>query len=138
MNKPWKVMVAFAGVFVAGMIAGGPLLSRWQAYRYDRRPPWLERTMAHYEHHLRITPAQKEKIMPILLQVQKEWRQQREDNVRVMTSIIDRMHEAVGAELTPEQRQKIEGMRQEMRERAERYRGRTHEREQAQDRRTRE
>lgn len=129
MNKPWKVVVAFVGVFVAGMVAGGPLLERWQSYRHEKRAPWVERTMHRYEQELDVTPAQKEKIWPILRETQKQWRQLNSENVRNLSAVIDQMHQAVAAELTDEQKPKLEEIRHEFRARARQLQSRTLDRE---------
>lgn len=135
MNKPWKVGLVFVGVFLAGVLCGGPLVVRWQNYQNENRPPFIERTLARYERDLGITAAQKEKIRPILLSIQKEWRQLRQNNVRQLQAVVDRMHDGVAAELTPEQHAKLEEMRKETHQRTELLRGRQHDREERQDRR---
>jgi hypothetical protein len=135
LNKPWKVVLVFAGVFLAGVVCGGPLLATIQQYRHDRRPPFIDRTMARYERELGITPEQKERIWPILTRIQKDWRQLKQENVRNLLGVIDRMYTEIGGELTPEQRIKLEKMRDESRERTERLQGRQHQREERQDRR---
>ena len=127
MNQPWKVILAFLAVFVAGMICGGPLLGWVVQRREANRPPFAERTMRRFEKDLHLTQAQKEKIEPILLRTQKDWRQFRQDNMRNLTSVIDRMHLEISAELTPEQRNRLEAISAEIRARAERFRSRFHE-----------
>src|SRR4051812_38380816 len=129
MNQPWKVILAFVGVFVAGAICGGPLAGWVIARAQDNRPAFADRTMHRFEKELVLTEAQKEKVFPILTRAQKDWRQLRQDNVRNMMVVIDRMHEELSAELTPEQRVKLEVMRKEFRARAERFRGRVNDRE---------
>lgn len=135
MNKPWKVVVAFAGVFVAGAVAGGPLLALIHKIQHDRRPPFAERTMERYERELGISAAQRERIQPILLRVQDDWRQLRQRHVEELMEVVDRMHTEVSAELTPDQRPKLEAIRMELKTKVERYRGRTHDRERREDRR---
>jgi hypothetical protein len=131
MNKPWKVILAFAGVFVAGVICGGPLLDRIRARAEAKRPPFAERTMKRFEKEFNLTAEQKQKIEPILLRAQKDWRQFRQDNMRNLTGVIDRMHVELAAELTPDQRGKLEKISNEFRARAERFRGRIREQEPA-------
>ena len=80
--------------------------------------------MRRFENELNLTEVQKEKIEPILLRTQTEWRQFRQENVKNLMGVIDRMHLDVAAELTPEQQVKLEVMRKELRERTERLRGR--------------
>jgi hypothetical protein len=124
MNSPWKVILAFAGVFIAGVLCGGPVFGWIRERQQENRPGFAERTMQRYEKELGLTAAQKEKILPILVRTQKDWRQLRQDNMRSITGLIDHMHEELLAELTPEQRVKMEAMRKEFRSRAERFRGR--------------
>jgi hypothetical protein len=127
MNKPWKVILAFTGVFVAGLVCGGPLLDRLRARAEANRPPFAERTMKRFEKEFHLTEAQKQRIEPILLRAQKDWRQHRQDNMRNLTGVIDRMHVELAAELTPEQRGRLEEISNEFRQRAERFRGRIRE-----------
>ena len=129
MNQPWKVILAFAGVFLAGVICGGPLLD-WVRERSEaKRPPFAERTMRRFENELNLTEVQKGRIEPILLRTQTQWRQFRQENVRNLMGVIDRMHADIAAELTPEQRTKLEAISNEFRARAERFRGRIHDQE---------
>jgi len=133
MNTPWKVILAFAGVFVAGAIFGGPFADWIKELRQNNRPPFAERTMARFEKEFELTEAQKEKIMPILVRAQKDWRQLRHDNVRNLTALVDRMHLELSAELTPDQQKKLEGISKEFRSRAERFRGRVLDQERRRD-----
>lgn len=124
MNQPWKVVLAFVAVFVAGLVCGGPLLTRVKERQQESRPPFAERTMQRFEKELQLTEAQKERIAPILQRTQTDWRQFRQDNMRNLTGVIDRMHADIAAELNPEQRGKLEEISNEFRQRAERFRGR--------------
>jgi hypothetical protein len=124
MNQPWKVVLAFVGVFVAGAICGGPLAGWLRERQQAHRPAFAERTMRRFEHELKLTETQKERVLPILLRAQQEWRQARQENVKVLTGVIDRMHTDLSAELAPEQQARLEEMRKEFRSRAERFRGR--------------
>jgi hypothetical protein len=131
MNQPWKVVLAFVGVFVAGLICGGPLLNWARERLQENRPPFAERTMRRFEKEFELTDAQKERIAPILQRTQTDWRQFRQDNMRNLTGVIDRMHADIAAELNPEQRSKLEEISNEFRKRAERFRGRVREQERA-------
>lgn len=127
MSQPWKVILAFAGVFLAGAIAGGPLALR--LLRYDG--PEYRRTssrglgpeiMRHFTERLDLTPEQKEKIRPIIQRAQAETQRLRRENIRNLAATIEQMHSEIAAELTPAQREKLDEMRKRMRERAERFR----------------
>jgi hypothetical protein len=124
MNQPWKVVLAFSGVFVAGMICGGPLLGTVRERLHERRPPFAERTMRRFEKEFNLTEAQKKSIEPILLRAQKDWRQFRQENMRSLTGVIDRMHAELAAELNPEQRGRLAEITKEFHAQAERFRGR--------------
>jgi hypothetical protein len=129
MNQPWKVVLAFVAVFVAGLICGGPLLNWVKERHHEKRPPFAERTMRRFVKELELTEAQKERIAPILQRTQTDWRQFRQENMRNLIGVIDRMHADVAAELNPEQRSKLEVISNEFRKRAERFRGRVREEE---------
>jgi len=134
MNQPWKVIVAFLGVFLAGLICGGPLAGWLRERHHENRPPFAERTMRRFERELNLTEVQKERIEPILLRAQNDWREFRQQNVRNLTGVVERMHVELSAELNPEQRVKLEDIRKEFRARAEQFRGRVGNRDRPHDR----
>jgi Spy/CpxP family protein refolding chaperone len=129
MNKPWKVILVFLGVFVAGGLCGAAL-----GIRFFHGPPPGARgpvrldIMERLDKGLKLTSEQKEKIKPIVQRTQEETQRLRRENVRELAAVMDRMHTEVAAELTPEQRTKLEDMRKRFRERAERVRGFFHDR----------
>lgn len=130
MNKPWKVILAFVGVFLAGVICGGALAPWWPR---PERPPGGPRgggartVMERLEKQLDLTEVQKEKIRPIVERMQAETQKLRRESMREFTAAMERMNTAIAAELTPEQRRKLEDMRRRFRERAERFRKAFHE-----------
>ena len=96
MSQPWKVILAFAGVFLAGAIAGGPLALR--LLRHDG--PEYRRTssrglgpeiMRHFTERLDLTPEQKEKIRPIIQRAQAETQRLRRENIRNLAATIEQM-----------------------------------------------
>lgn len=126
MNKPWKVILAFLGVFLAGAVFGG-FLSMRVARRFMENPPLREpgqpggqfspQVLKRLSERLDLTPAQEEKIRPILKQTEEEMRRLRQSGFRETIAVAERMHEQVAALLTPEQKTKLDAMRLEMRER---------------------
>lgn len=121
-------MLAFTGVFLAGMLAGGAM-----TMRLDHRPPrfggrlppppnFLPRIMERLTEQLELTPAQQAKIEPMIAQAQTDFQQLRRAHVKDVSQLIDRMHGEVAALLTPEQQVKLAKMREEFRARAERMR----------------
>lgn len=124
MNKPWKVILVFVGLFLAGALCGSALTMRiLKGSRPDGRQPARFDMMERLEKGLKLTDEQKEKIRPIVRRSQEETQRLRRENVREIAAAMDRMHNDIAAELTPEQRAKLEDMRKRFRERAEHVRG---------------
>ena len=123
MNKPWKVVLVFVGVFLAGAICGGPLAMRFfrpgrPEERAASRPQILQRLVD----DLKLSEEQKAKIQPIVQRTLQETQRLRRENVKAIAAVMEQMHGEVAAELTPEQRVKQDEMRKRFRERAERVR----------------
>jgi hypothetical protein len=77
MNKPWKVVLAFAAVFAAGAIFGGLLMVRigpriMEQKRAKSMPPTPPMLLRHFTDQLNLTAAQKEKIRPMVEKVEEE------------------------------------------------------------------
>ena len=71
MNKPWKVVLAFAAVFAAGSIFGGLLMMRVGQRMVEKRraqlpPPNPPMVLRHFSEQLDLSAAQKEKIRPMV------------------------------------------------------------------------
>jgi Spy/CpxP family protein refolding chaperone len=129
MSQPWKVILAFAGVFLAGAIAGGPLALRLLRHGGSEHHSWRglgPQIMRHFADRLDLTPAQKEKIRPIIQRAQQETQRLRRENIRNVAATIEQMQAAIAAELTPAQRIKLDEMRRHMRQRAEHFRNEFH------------
>lgn len=124
MNKPWKVVLVFIAVFLAGGLCGSAITLRvMKGPRPEGRPPFRVEIMGRLEKNLDLTEAQKEKIRPIVQRTQEEAQRLRRENVKDLAAVMERMHAELAAELTPEQRVKLEEMRKKFHERAERMRG---------------
>ncbi len=123
MNKPWKVVLVFVGVFIAGAICGGPLVGRWlQPERDGSHGRFRLQLMQRLEDELGLNDEQKIKIRPIVQRAQEETQRLRRENVKAIAAAMDQMHAQIAAELTAEQKVKLEDMRKRFRERAERVR----------------
>ena len=123
MNRRFKVILVFVGVFLAGAICGGAVASR--VMKQDR-PDWRRGTrlqlMDRFNEELKLTEAQKVKIAPIVSRAQEETQNFRRESIRGIAVVMERMHTEMAAELTPEQRLRLEDMRKRFRERADRMR----------------
>lgn len=131
MDKPWKVILAFAGVFIAGAIFGGALAPRWLSYGHPPGPAAQPgrggllggpRMLERLERELELTPAQKEKIAPIVARMEDETRRMRRESVQQFRAAMDKTNAEIAAELTPAQRAKLEDLRKRFRERLEHFR----------------
>lgn len=125
MNKPWKVVLAFAGVFVAGAIFGGAIAPRWLHFdRPGMRPPFAEAMMERLDQQLNLSDEQKAKIEPIVRRMADETQRMRREGAIAFRAMMDNLNAEIAVELTPEQRVKHEEMRRKIRERIERFRER--------------
>lgn len=123
MKKTWIVVLAFVGVFVAGAVCGGPLIGRWMRPDGGRpRGPFWPQMQQKLEQELSLTEAQKARIGPIMKQAQTETQRLRRENVKAIEAVLEKLHAEVAAELTPEQKVKLDGLQKKFRERAERVR----------------
>ncbi len=128
MDKPWKVIVVFVGVFAFGAIFGGLL-----ALRFDQRaaspkrggtpssfqPPGggqLPGLMRHFADRLELTAEQREKIRPMVERADEDFRRIRQTSLRDTGVILKRLQEDFSSELTPDQRKKLEKMQEHQKE----------------------
>ena len=134
MDKPWKVIFAFVGVFIAGAIFGGLFTLRAAGRVFSKLPPPAVAgpapkakapaappigvaMMRQLTQKLKLTPEQKEKIRPIVARAGADLQRLRRENLQDTTRVMERMHEDIAASLTPEQRSELEQMRKSMQER---------------------
>jgi Spy/CpxP family protein refolding chaperone len=127
MDRPWKVILAFTGVFIAGMFGGALLGARYARHVFPspRNMPsqnFAARLMERYVDRLELTADQVSKIEPIVQKAQVEVQRQRRENLREITRTMDQMHSEIAAILTPEQRVKMDELRRKFRERSDRIR----------------
>jgi len=127
MDKPWKVVLAFAGIFLAGALAGGMMMLRIDRppRMPGRMPPpreFVPEMLQRMSRELELTAEQQARIQPILQRTQQDFQELRRDHVRDVTAMMERMHADVSAVLTPAQRVKLEEMRQALQSRADRVR----------------
>jgi Spy/CpxP family protein refolding chaperone len=126
MNKPWVVILAFLGVFVAGTVSGTLLGARYGRQIFPRNRPsggnYSSQLMQRFSEQLNLSADQTEKIRPIVERAQAENQRLRRENVQQMTKVMDEMHTQIAEILTPEQRVKLDELRKRFRERSERIR----------------
>lgn len=150
MEKPWKVVFAFVAVFIAGAVFGGLFTLRASGGRrppgsgfvgFDRpggpNGPggngWQKQggqfqgmgaigpgMLGQLSRNLKLTDDQKEKIRPVVLKAAEDIQRLTRENVQNTTKIVERMHLDIATWLTPKQRDALEDMKLQMRERVRR------------------
>ncbi len=130
MDKPWKVISAFIGVFIAGSIFGGLLALRFDLSRHRtvKRPgpgdaPFLPQLTKRFVERLDLTTEQQEQLRPVMERTDADLRRLRQTGFKETGIVLERLQQDVAKVLTPEQRLKLEAMREEMRRRIHRERG---------------
>ena len=132
MDRPWKVILAFVGVFIAGAVFGGMFTLRSGAGPSDRPAKAAKaagkepggriypQLMRQLTQRLSPTPEQQKAITPIVARAAEDLQRMQREHLADTTRTTERMYEDVAALLTPEQRAELDKMRQEMRERVRR------------------
>ncbi|MBS0662765.1 MAG: hypothetical protein JSR48_05835 [Verrucomicrobia bacterium] len=126
MEKPWKVIAAFVGIFVAGLLVGGLVTLRVVKARTTSRMASTEQygpfLMKRLVSRLDLTPAQQTKIQPMVDQAAEELHQVRRKAWSDSQAILERIDKEISAELTPAQQATFEKLQAEQRERIRRFR----------------
>lgn len=123
MDKPWKVILAFTGIFLAGILVGGLVTLRW-GKNFAQRLPMSEQygpqLMRRLVTQLDLTPEQQAKVKPIVDQAAEELHQLRRTTQRTSAAVLVRMQGDIAALLTPAQKIKFDEQVTQQRERWER------------------
>jgi len=147
MDRPWKVISAFVGVFIAGAVFGGFFTLRSvdrvvDAARGKGTPAKAPATkpapaapaapapakgiapqvMRQLTQRLSPTPEQQKAIRPIVSSAAEDLQRMQREHLADTTRTTERMYADVSALLTPAQRTQLEQMRQEMLERVRKVR----------------
>ena len=147
MDRPWKVILAFVGVFIAGAVFGGFFTLRSvdrvvDAARGKGSPAKAPATkpapaapaapapakgiapqvMRQLTQRLSPTPEQQKAIRPIVSRAAEDLQRMQREHLADTTRTTERMYADVSALLTPAQRTQLEQMRQEMLERVRKVR----------------
>ena len=153
MDRPWKVVAAFIGVFIAGAVFGGLFTIGASARRIQvqrpvqalppaeatrtkvagpsapsvvqaRTSPLTPQLMRQFTRELGLTAEQREKILPIVgragedfQRLRDEETRRRQENVADVSRVNERMYADVSGILAPEQRTKLQEMRQRFEDR---------------------
>jgi Spy/CpxP family protein refolding chaperone len=123
----WKLVAGFLLVFVAGGIAGaafGGLYVRHLLFEFHHPKFTGTKIKERLRTQLNLTPEQLNKISPIIDKEAEQLQQVRRDTRHRVREIVAEAHREIGANLSDEQRQKL----QQIEERHRRWRHRHHHR----------
>ena len=128
MNKSWKVVLAFAVVFLAGGACGWVLTLRFggsqAAPRGVNRPADIGvQLMTRWVrfNQLDLSDEQKVVIRPLISTAAEQLRRLQRDDRHNAQLIIERMQDAIAAELSPEQRNRFDDLIRNQRQMLNRY-----------------
>jgi len=107
----WKLVAGFVLVFVAGGIAGaalGGLYARHLFFEIHRPGSVGDRMKERLRTELSLTPEQVAKVSPIVDKTAAQLQEIRRDTGRRVHEIMTGAHKEIAANLTDEQRQKLQ------------------------------
>jgi Spy/CpxP family protein refolding chaperone len=118
-NKPWQVILALFGIFIAGGVAGGFVTLRIWKDRVTNRPvpeEWAPRHMKRLNDRLALTPEQQDQLRPIVRRNMELLNRIRNSSMAETKVIVEGMQREISEKLTPEQKVKFDQMNQEVRD----------------------
>ena len=107
----WKLIVGFILVFIAGAITGaflGGLYARHLFFEFHQPALIGARMKERLRTELNLTPDQVAKVSPIIDKTAAELQKVRQDTGRRVHEIMTQAHQEMAANLTAEQRQKLQ------------------------------
>jgi Spy/CpxP family protein refolding chaperone len=134
MDRPWKIVLVLAALFLAGSVTGGFVTLRFvRTAPPPQRPPnpqaqplrrpveqWSNQFRKEMALRLNLSGGQQKKIDAVRQATELDLRRLRHQSLAQTNEITERMDKQVLELLTPEQRVKFEEMMKERRERAKR------------------
>ena len=126
MDKTWKVVLAFIGIFLAGAVAGG-----FASLRFVKVPPpqvlrqtvteqqWVVGQMRRFVTELKLDDIQREQVKPALERAAADIRRLRRRAYRETMDIIESLNNEITPMLTEVQKEKFEDIRWLQRKRIE-------------------
>jgi hypothetical protein len=109
-----KVVLSLAAIFLAGSVIGALLtvaIAKHEVRRQSDPNQWVALTMHRWKTRLRLSPAQEEKLKPIVEATVDELRTLRTNDLRQTDEIFARAQTRIDPELTAEQRARLQKMR---------------------------
>ena len=120
MTKAWQIWLVLALIFAAGGVSGGLVayhVAERNAHR-GLRPPevWGPRFYEAVARDLNLTPAQRQRIRPIVHENIESLVKLRQQSMRTARDTVVQMEKEIAAELTPEQRKRYQELLERRRE----------------------
>ena len=118
--RNWKVILTIVAIFLAGIITGAVLALRVvKTVATNQLSPerWPASFVENYKRRLKLTPAQLEKIRPIVEEGRKEWQGTMSNAISTHIGIMRRIDEEMTPLLTADQRKIQDQIREELRKR---------------------
>ena len=110
----WKIVLSLVAIFLAGSITGALFtisIAKHEVRRQSDPTQWFQLTMNRWKSRLHLTAAQEEKLKPIVEATVNELRDLRGSDLRQVDEILARAQARIDPELTPEQRARLQKMR---------------------------
>jgi Spy/CpxP family protein refolding chaperone len=111
----WKLIAGFLLVFLAGGVTGAfvaATTTRHHLFATRHQGIAAQRMRDRLQTELNLTPEQLAKISPVVDKAAAELESIRKDTARRVRQTFAETHEQIAADLTPEQRTKMEQMRE--------------------------
>jgi len=111
----WKLITGFLLVFIAGCLTGGfvaATTTRHFFFAAGHHGISAQRMRDRLKSELNLTPEQMAKISPIIDKAAADLQQIRKDTGHRVRDVFSTTHNQIAADLTPEQRTKLEQMRE--------------------------
>jgi Spy/CpxP family protein refolding chaperone len=110
----WKIVLSLVAIFFAGSVTGALFtisIAKYEVRRQSDPTQWFQLTMKRWKTRLHLTSAQEEKLKPIVEATVNELRTLRASDLRQTDEILARAQARIDPELTPEQRARLQKMR---------------------------
>ena len=111
----WKLIAGFLLVFIAGGLTGAfvaAATTRHYLFAAGHHGITADRMRERLKSELNLTPEQTAKISPILDKAAAQLQEIRKDTAHRVRDVFASTHNQISADLTPEQRTKLEQMRE--------------------------
>ncbi|MEW6304913.1 MAG: hypothetical protein AB1705_15675 [Verrucomicrobiota bacterium] len=118
--RHWKIVLILVAIFAAGGVTGSVLTLRGVKSAVNKgalTDAWARGALKVYTTRLQLTPEQAHKLQPVFDQAGKDLKGVRQRAMMDALSVLRVMNEQVEPELQPEQKERLQQMKEEVRAR---------------------